>query len=70
MHVSQAMKPGAFRKGRGSLRLHRETVRVLSSAELAAVDGGGVLRITTVATFNTNPKTNGWSGDLDGACNA
>ena len=65
------MHPRGIRKGRGALRLHRETVRVLSAAELALVDGGDILVGATVVarvTYNLAPKTNGWSADLNAGC--
>lgn len=67
MHVSQAMKPGAFGKGRGSLRLHRETLRVLLPAELAVVHGGGPY-VSDRGSLNGAPKTNGWSSNVDARC--
>ncbi|HEY8142923.1 MAG TPA: hypothetical protein VIG06_09635 [Kofleriaceae bacterium] len=62
------MKPGAFGKRRSSLRLHRETLRVLLPSDLAHVVGGVGAVVTDRPSFNAAPKTNGWSANVDAHC--
>lgn len=47
------------------LRLHRETLRQLSAADLDRAAGGGYVYGTTL---QQQPKTNGWSTMVDVGC--
>jgi len=64
------MNPRSVRKSRRTLQLHRETVRLLSPAELEGIGGGIDAYAVNRPTVLLKPKTNGWSSDIDAGCGA
>lgn len=53
---------------RRRLRLHKQTVRVLSDAELGVVAGGGTVPYVSRNGLWSAPKTNAWSAEVVATC--
>jgi hypothetical protein len=46
------------------LRVHRETLRIVSGPALRAVVGGGLVEYSGLGGENTAPKSNAWTGEV------
>ncbi len=60
------MRPTTKSQRGPQLRLHRETLRQLSTSDLRAAGGGAYWYHPT--TLAEQPKTNGWSSNTDAIC--
>ena len=54
-----------MKTSRKKLRVHRETLRIVSGPALRGVVGGGLAEYSGVGGENTAPKSNAWTGEVN-----
>jgi len=54
-----------MKTSRKKLRVHRETLRIVSGPALRGVVGGGLVEYSGVNSEDTAPKSNAWTGEFN-----